>query len=103
MEGFKGQYEWDPAKAEANLGKHKISFETATKVFDDPNFLLIEDRTDETGEPRWHAIGTAEGTALLLVVHVYREDENAQQIIRLISARKADSRERRLYARQAVE
>ena len=50
MDGFKGQYEWDLAKAEANLGKHKISFETATKVFDDPNFLLIEDRIDETGE-----------------------------------------------------
>jgi hypothetical protein len=67
---FEGQYEWDPAKAEANLCKHKISFETATKVFDDPNFLLIEDRTDETGEARWHAIGTVEGVALLLVVHV---------------------------------
>ena len=37
---FKGQYEWDPVKAEANLCKHKISFETATKVLDDPNFLL---------------------------------------------------------------
>jgi Ribonuclease toxin, BrnT, of type II toxin-antitoxin system len=37
---FEGQYEWDPVKAEANLCKHKISFETATKVFDDPNFLL---------------------------------------------------------------
>jgi uncharacterized DUF497 family protein len=103
VEGFKGQYEWDPAKAEANLGKHKISFETATKVFDDPNFLLIEDRTDETGEQRWNAIGTAEGIALLIVVHVYREDENAQQIIRIISARRADPRERRRYAQQAVE
>jgi uncharacterized DUF497 family protein len=92
-----------PAKVEANLGKHEISFETATMVFDDPNFLLIEDRTDETGEERWHAIGTAEGIALLLVVHVYREDENAEPIIRLISARKADLRERRRYARQSVE
>ena len=103
MESFKGQYEWDPAKAKANLGKHKITFETATKVFDDPNFLLIEDRTDETGEQRWHAVGTAEGVALLLVVHVYREDENAEQIIRIISARTADPRERQLYAQQAVE
>jgi uncharacterized DUF497 family protein len=103
VESFKGQYEWDPAKAEANLGKHKISFEMAAKVFDDPNFLLIEDRTDETGEQRWHAIGTAEGVALLLVVHVYREEENAQQIIRIISARRADPRERRRYAQQAVE
>ena len=54
-----------PSKAEANLGRHKISFKTATRVFDDPSFHLIKDWTDETGESRWHAIGTAEGVALL--------------------------------------
>ncbi len=73
---FEGQYEWDLAKAEANLSKHRIGFETATRVFDDPNFLLIEARTNETGAQRRHAIGTAEDIALLLVVHVCRVRTN---------------------------
>jgi len=100
---FEVQYEWDPAKADANVAKHGITFETAKKAFDDPNLVLLEDRIDEMGEQRWHLIAGAGGVALLLVVHVYREDENAQQIIRIISARKANPGERRIYFRKAHE
>jgi uncharacterized DUF497 family protein len=72
----------------------------ASKVFNDPNLALIKDRiADETGEQRWHAIRVAsidEEAALLVVVHVYR-GQNEEEIIRIISAREASKRERRLY------
>ena len=55
------------------------------------------------GEQRWHAIGSVlELPAVLLVVHVYREDKpNGEEIIRIISAREANERERRVYLDQA--
>ena len=70
-------------------------------MFDDPNVLLMQDRVVE-GEQRWHAIG-AVSEALLLVVHTYREDDdNGEEIIRIISAREANQRERRIYIQQAA-
>ena len=98
-------YEWDEDKNAANKRKHGISFETAAKVFNDANWVLIEDRVDEGGEQRWHAIGLVGSTALV-VVHVYRkeqEQDNAKEVVRIISAREADQRERRSYLQQAVE
>jgi uncharacterized protein len=71
-------------------------------VFNDPSVVLIEDRIVE-GEQRWHAIGAVSG-ALLLVVHVYHEDDvYGEEIIRIISAREANQRERRIYIQQAAE
>ena len=79
-----------------------LDFETAARVFNDASLVLIEDRIVE-GEQRWHAIG-AVSAALLLVVHVYREDDgDGEEIIRIISAREAHQRERRLYLQQAAE
>lgn len=67
-----------------------------------PYVILKYDRVIE-GEQRWHAIG-AVSAALLLVVHGYREDEaNGEEIIRIISAREANQRERRIYFQQANE
>jgi uncharacterized DUF497 family protein len=56
------------------------------------------------GDERWHAIGAAEG-AVLLVVHAYRmgNDNGEEEIIRIISAREANQRERRVYFQQAAE
>ena len=49
------RFEWDPAKSRSNRAKHKgLDFETAARVFNDPNVILIEDRIVE-GEQRWHA------------------------------------------------
>jgi hypothetical protein len=63
---------------------------------------LLRDRIVD-GEKRRQAIG-AVSTALLLVVHVYREDDvNGEEIIRIISAREANQRERRIYSQQAAE
>jgi len=92
-------FEWDENKNAANKRKHGISFETAAKVFNDANWVLIEDRVDEGGGQRWHAIA-------MVVVHVYRkelEQDNAKEVVRIISAREADQRERRIYLQQAVE
>jgi hypothetical protein len=90
-------------RVESTRGKHNgLDFETAARVFNDPNIVLIEDRIVQ-GEQRWHAIG-AVSAALLLVVHVYREDEvDDEEIIRIISAREANQRERRIYLQYAAE
>jgi hypothetical protein len=98
------RFEWDREKNRINQKKHGgIAFESAALVFDDPHVILRKDRI-VTGEQRWHAIGAAAG-AVLLVVHVYRmENRNGEEeTIRIISAREANKRERRIYIRQAGE
>ena len=97
------RFEWDSRKNRINQTKHGgLDFKTAARVFDDPNVVLMHDRSIE-GEQRWHAI-RAVSTALLLVVHVYREDDaNGEEIIRIISAREANQRERRIYIQQAAQ
>jgi hypothetical protein len=97
------RFEWDAGKNRINQMKHSgLDFETAARVFNDPKIILVEDRVVE-GEQRWHAIG-AVSEALLLVVHTHHEDkENGEEIIRIISAREANQRERRIYIQQAAE
>jgi uncharacterized DUF497 family protein len=91
------RFEWDPMKARANQHKHRITFEEAANVFDDPHALFEQDRTDnQTGELRWQAIGLVEGMVLLLVAHTVRE-EGQDEVIRLISARRATRKERARY------
>ncbi len=95
-------FEWDARKNSSNRKKHAgVDFETASRIFADPCLLLRKDAVID-GELRWHAIGTI-GKAVLLVVHLYREDENGEEIIRIISAREADPRERRVYLEQASD
>jgi uncharacterized DUF497 family protein len=84
-------------KARANQRKHGITFEEAVHVFDDAYALFEQDRTDDqTGELRWKAIGLVEGMVLLLVAHTVREEDQGE-VIRLISARRADRKERNRY------
>jgi uncharacterized DUF497 family protein len=90
------QFEWDPAKARTNERKHGITFEDAMHVFDDPHALFELDRTDEFGELRWHAIGLIGEVAVVLVAHTIRE-EAGDEIVRLISARRATRQERKCY------
>jgi uncharacterized DUF497 family protein len=92
-------FDWDDAKAEANLKKHGISFWNARYVFDDPHLVLIQDRVVAL-EKRWQAIGSPEGESILLVVHTVNEnDDDQNERIRIISARRATPREIRLYQR----
>jgi uncharacterized protein len=96
------RFEWDERKDRINQSKHDgLDFETAARVFNDPKIVLAKDRIVE-GEQRWHAIG-AVSEALLLVVHIYQEEDNDEEIIRIISAREANQRERRIYIQQAAE
>ncbi len=90
------RFEWDEDKNRRNLAKHKVSFETASLVFDDPQVLSVKDRVVE-GEERWQTVGMVSG-AVLLVAHTYC-DEVGDEVIRLISARKAIASERRAYAK----
>ena len=88
-------FEWDEDKAQLNLKKHRVSFEIATRVFLDPLALAYQDRI-ENGECRWQTIGMVDGCLLLLVAHTVRQGE-ASEIIRIISARKADKKEQKNY------
>lgn len=88
-------FEWDQAKADSNLRKHKIRFETATRAFFDP-FAIIEQDRIEHGECRWQTLGMADGFLLLLVAHTVRDDDGVE-VIRIISARRAEPKERKYY------
>lgn len=88
-------FEWGEAKAHANLRKHHISFELAARAFFDPLALACQDRI-ENGEHRWQTLGMVEGCLVLLVAHAVRHDEGGE-VIRIISARKADKKERKHY------
>ncbi|PBB18315.1 BrnT family toxin [Mesorhizobium sp. WSM4313] len=90
------RFEWDSEKAGSNLRKHGVSFETAVRVFSDPFALTEQDRI-EGGEYRWQTIGLVDGALVLLVAHADTE-EHGIEMIRIISARRATTRERRRYA-----
>ncbi len=91
-------FEWDESKARANRRKHKVSFEEAKTVFNDPLLITFPDEYYSDYEERLISIGTSADNRILLVVHTEREqDENTVMIIRLISCRKATAFERRVY------
>jgi uncharacterized protein len=83
---------WDPRKAAANLKKHNISFEEASTVFSDALSLTGADPDHSTWEARWVTFGKSVRGRLLVVAHTDEGD-----IIRIISARAATRREKRLY------
>jgi uncharacterized DUF497 family protein len=101
------RYEWDEAKNRLNQKKHRISFEMAALAFEDDCCLVRPDRVDETGEQRWYAIGAArlspDASVVLFVVHVYREEIDGEEIIRIISARRADKDDYRRYQEQEMD
>lgn len=91
------RFEWDDEKAALNLKKHKVSFEEAKTVFYDPNALLISDPEHSIEEDRFIIMGISNKSKVLVVCHCYRENE---EVIRIISARKADSLEIKQYGGQ---
>ncbi len=90
------RFSWDERKNRSNRRKHRVSFETAALVFDDPGHISHLDREVE-GESRWQTIGRVKDQ-VLLVVHTIAESDDEEESIRLISARKATPQERRVYA-----
>jgi uncharacterized DUF497 family protein len=85
------EFDWDSAKNEANLKKHGISFDEAKHIFDGPTLTRLDDRRDYS-ENREISLGALSPDVVLVVVHTERRDK-----IRLISARKASRRERKVY------
>ena len=89
-------FSWNETKNKDNLLKHGISFEAAQLVFDDPLHISRQDRI-ESGEERWQTLGMAGGVILLLVAHTWRDTESEGEHIRIISARRANKLERKIY------
>ena len=87
-------FEWDKTKSELNKKKHKVSFEEAKTVFFDEEALLIDDPDHSEDEERFIILGISKEINLLIVCHCYRDSEN---IIRIISARKATKSESSQY------
>lgn len=88
------RFEWDPRKAAANLAKHGVAFEEAATAFADEAGLVLEDPDHSAVERRFVLIGLSAELRVLVVVHCLRE---RGEIIRLISARRANQRERIQY------
>lgn len=86
-------FEWNAAKASANLKKHGVSFEEAMTAFEDEFARVLDDEEHSEEEPRQILIGYSEKNRLLFVSFMYR----AENLIRILSARKADSQERQDY------
>jgi uncharacterized protein len=89
-------FSWDPAKARSNAAQHGLTFETAARVFLDPFAVTDQDRI-EGGEQRWRTTGLVDGLLVVVVAHTLSEDDDGSELIRLISARRADAKERRSY------
>ncbi len=86
------EFQWNNRKAKENMQKHNVSFEEASTVFSDFLSLTIPDPLHSEKEERLVIIGYSDKQRLLVVVHTERDD-----IIRIISARKATPYERKTY------
>jgi uncharacterized DUF497 family protein len=91
------EFDWDPAKAESNRTKHRVSFEEAMAVFRDPLSLSRLDEDHGAIEERWVTLGQSDEGRLLVVVHTYVEIDAGRTAIRIVSARRPTKRETRQY------
>ena len=90
------RFEWDPRKAAANLKKHGVSFHEAASVFRDPLSITISDPDHSDSEERFIDLGLSHRGRLVVVSYIERGDN-----IRIISARRADRPEQRVYEGEA--
>lgn len=88
------RFEWDERKAAANARKHGVSFEEAKSVFADERAKLIDDPDHSEDEDRFVLLGLSSVLRLLVVCHCCRGEGD---VIRIISARKATSKESKFY------
>ena len=90
------KFEWDPGKNELNKAKHNVSFEIAESVFDDKRAVYLYDEIHSTNEDRFIVIGKEDTLRMeITVCHCYRGKN--EEIIRIISARKATKNEIKIY------
>jgi len=92
------EFEWDASKAASNKRKHGVTFEEAKSVFYDDFAIQFFDDENSENEDRFLLLGRSNQSRVLLICHCEKEAGN---IIRVISARKATSKERKLYKGKA--
>jgi uncharacterized DUF497 family protein len=91
------RFEYDEQKNEYNLARHGVDLETAALIFDDPYAMTIRDILHDEDEERYNTVGEFSPGSILFVVHTLFADEKGEEVIRLISARAATSKERKPY------
>ena len=92
-------FEWDKEKEKNNLIKHKVDFNEASTVFLDEEGLLMSDPDHSREEERYLLLGISNKGNILIISHCYR---NSEEVIRIISARKANKREIETYVSRKV-
>lgn len=90
-------FEWDEEKYQVNSKKHKITFDEAKTIFNDPFHVTYSDVYHSVWENRFISIGVSASSRTLLVVHTENEQDEDRVVIRIISARKATDLERESY------
>ena len=85
-------FQWDEHKRNLNIKKHRVDFSDVVNIFYDDETIIIED-PEHYNEQRYIALGIDTKCRTVLVIHVYRECG----VIRIISARKANKRERKQF------
>ncbi len=88
------RFEWDTNKNIINIKKHHVSFEEATGVFYDDHAILFDDPVHSMDEERFLIIGLSLSSKICIVSHCYRGNDD---VIRIISARKATKTEKNVY------
>ncbi len=88
---------WDPAKGQANIAKHGVTFAEAATVLTDPLALTVFDAEHSETEERWFTLGMASQGKLLAVSHTFQPTGPTSARVRIISARQATRREREQY------
>lgn len=96
MDGIK--FEWDKIKNKINIAKHGIGFEEAKTVFYDDNAIVFDDPDHSLEEDRFLILGISTHENICIVSHCYRGED---EIIRIISARKATKTEIKIYNQYA--
>ena len=92
------KYEWDEEKNKLNQQKHGVSFEEAREVFEDALQISKLDKRFSYFEERWITIGATAKYKILVVANLFFTDDG-EEIVRIISARKANKSERESYER----
>jgi len=88
------RFDWNTSKNLSNISKHGIPFKLAATIFSDQDTIFLDDCKHSHDEERFIAIGLSKNLNLLTVCHCYRESDS---VIRIISARKANITETKLY------
>jgi hypothetical protein len=92
-------FEWDPRKAASNAAKHGVTFEEAKTVFYDEDALVIPDPDHSMDEERFIIIGRSNKPRTMVVVHCFRKTGSS---IRIISARRAGTKEQKPYLEKKI-